>query len=205
MPVYSDMMDQLSGVQWTMEVKPGLVYTGVEAAAYGVNDENIGILEKNGKQFITIAYHHTNDTDNNTRKELFNLVFVANKNADLSSLLKFSGDITPALAITKGLEERSIGFSFTTKVPDEAFINQNQPNPFRGETVIQMSLKKPSMTQITIYDAKGSAVYSGVENLSSGNQSITIGSKHLGNQTGIFYCKIKNNEVSKVIKMLRIE
>lgn len=204
-PVYSDMMDQLSGVQWTMEVKPGLVYTGVEAAAYGVKDENIGILEKNGKQYITIAYHHNNDIDNNTRKELFNLVFVANKNADLSSLLKFSGDITPALAITKGLEEKSIGFSFTTKVPDEAFINQNQPNPFRGETVIQMSLKKPSMTQITIYDAKGSAVYSGVENLSSGNQSIIIGSKHLGNQTGIFYCKIKNNEVSKVIKMLRIE
>jgi hypothetical protein len=61
------------------------------------------------------------------------------------------------------------------------------------------------MTEISIFDAKGSAIYNGIENFSQGLQSMTIGEKQLGNQTGVFYCRIKNNEVNQVIKMLRIE
>jgi hypothetical protein len=203
-PVNSDMTDQLVGVQWTMEIKSGLVYTGIESAEFDISDEHVGIIEKDGKTYVTISYHHVKDI-NSVKKELFKLVFKANKDGALRSMLKFSGDITPALAVTKNLEEKKLAFEFRTKVPEEAFIAQNQPNPFRGETVIHLALKKASMTEISIFDAKGSAIYNGIENFSQGLQSMTIGEKQLGNQTGVFYCRIKNNEVNQVIKMLRIE
>lgn len=203
-PVYAGNAHMLAGAQWTMELKQGLTFNGIESGTLVATEENVAIIQKNGKQYVTLSSHQINEKSDQS-SEIFKLIFTATKNGTLSSMLSFTGDITSASVVTQDMEEKQAGFIFRTKVPEETYILQNQPNPFRGETTIQLSLKKQTMTEISIFDAKGSSIYHGFENLQTGIQTITVGDKQLGNQTGVFYCKIKTNEMSKVIKMLRIE
>ncbi|MBK8517905.1 MAG: HYR domain-containing protein [Saprospiraceae bacterium] len=205
-PVYAENMNGITGVQWTIEVLPGLTFSGYEAAKMELKDENMAVISKNGKQYLTLSYNSQKTESSEEETMLFNLIFTVDKSASLSHLLKFSGEITPALAITNEDQEENIVFAYRTKEIDQAeYIYQNQPNPFKNETQIQLGLKKVTTVNITIYDAKGSAIYSGNESLGAGKQIISINDKHLGNQFGVFYCRIKANNINQIVKMLRIE
>nr|MBP9055648.1 T9SS type A sorting domain-containing protein [Saprospiraceae bacterium] len=61
------------------------------------------------------------------------------------------------------------------------------------------------LTNISIYDAKGSAVYNQSVFMSAGLNSININQSHLGGRLGVFFVKIKDNDLNEVIKILRLE
>ena len=205
-PVYTDNLHEIAGFQWTIEMMPGLTFEGYESALLDIKNENIAVIERKGKKYLTMSFDHQKEIHKKDESPMFYLIFSSSKTSALNQLIKFSGEVTTALAVMKDEEERNVSFWFRTKENTDAeYIYQNQPNPFKNETMIHLGLKKATEVNITIFDAKGSSIYNGVENLAAGSQVISINEKHVGNHVGVFYCRIKANEVNQVIKMLRIE
>lgn len=92
-----------------------------------------------------------------------------------------------------------------TKTSPEVFqVFQNFPNPFNSKTRIRFNLKESSNVSIQVYDLVGRLVETIVEtNFNSGLHEIEWDASNLS--SGIYYIKLKNNEVTKFIKAVFIK
>jgi hypothetical protein len=204
-PIFAGKTEKLSGMQWTMEILPGMTFAGFEAGIVPIKDYNLAQIVKKGKTYITLSYDDPKALELKEGDLLFHLIFDVQKSANTKQLIRFGSDVTQALAFTPEGEEEGITFAFKVDQQETFYIRQNQPNPFHTETKIFVGLTKASAIDMTIFDAKGNRIYESKDNLPAGEHQLIINDKQLNNQTGIFFCKIKTGEISKVIKLLRIE
>ena len=80
-------------------------------------------------------------------------------------------------------------------------LNQNFPNPFNPETVIQFSILKSNFTSLTVYDAKGREVQSLLnQRLEAGNHEIKFSS--LGLASGIYFYRLVSGEFISTKSMI---
>ena len=93
---------------------------------------------------------------------------------------------------------------FEDLVPDEISISQNYPNPFNPSTSIDFYLPDASFTNINVYDIYGKNVESLVDGfMNSGNHQIIWSPSGLS--AGIYFINIKQNNLSKQIKMMYVK
>jgi hypothetical protein len=91
------------------------------------------------------------------------------------------------------------------KSESASYVMQNNPNPFKDETIFQFSLQEKSPVDISIYDTNGSMVFKSNDIYNAGNHTLRLTEKQLGNKYGVFFCKIKTKNLDQIIKILRIE
>ena len=124
----------------------------------------------------------------------------------LSNVLTLSNVVTPSYAYNADLTQSDLRLDFRSGTSEVAsYVSQNQPNPFKDETNVTIYKKAEGNTNISIYDAKGSAVYSQSVFMSAGLNNININQSQLGDRLGVFFVKIKDNDLNEVIKILRLE
>lgn len=89
--------------------------------------------------------------------ELFTLVLRAESNVMLSEVLGVSSAVTEAEAYGKDgtFRDVAIEFSGTAAAVAGFELYQNQPNPFKGETVIGFNLPEAAQATVTISDVTG--------------------------------------------------
>ena len=93
---------------------------------------------------------------------------------------------------------------FEDLVPDEISISQNYPNPYNPSTSIDFYLPDASFTNINVYDIYGKNVESLVDGfMNSGNHQIIWSPSGLS--AGIYFINIKQNNLSKQIKMMYVK
>lgn len=86
-------------------------------------------------------------------------------------------------------------------IPNEFTLYQNFPNPFNGQTKIKFDIKKDGFVNLSIYDISGkkiSEILNG--NYSEGTYEILLNLNFL--PSGIYFYKMKNEEISEVKKMI---
>jgi len=89
---------------------------------------------------VTTSWNKTNQTNHNSK--LFTLNCVATTSGQLSDILSISSDITAKEAYDETGEIMDIALQFNTNNAVLGFeLNQNAPNPFRGETVIGFTME----------------------------------------------------------------
>ena len=87
---------------------------------------------------------------------LFSLVFRATAEGQLSEMLGVSSRYTRAEAYNLNNDLMGVALNFSGTLVSEGFeLYQNQPNPFKGETLIGYNLPEAANVTLTIQDATG--------------------------------------------------
>jgi hypothetical protein len=196
----------ITGIQFTLSLANGAEYIGLESENLPIQSEHIAHYTQEGKTFINVSYPNNTGISLTKGQILFNIVLSNTKSTSILDLVKLSSNKLKPEMYNKDLETiaMSMKVSQNNKVQDQ-FIAQNTPNPFREETIIKYAQQNEGVVNITIYDAKGSAVYSQSNHQPTGEGQIMIQKNMLNDQYGVFFCKVKTQDATSVIKMLRIE
>ncbi len=121
-------------------------------------EDNFGFVHAAAGK-ITTSWHWPAEASSETATQalVFSLVLRANRDALLSEVLGVSSAITKAEAYGKDGSFRDIAIDFGPAGASVAGFElyQNQPNPFRGETLIGFQLPEPAEATITISDVTG--------------------------------------------------
>ena len=89
-------------------------------------------------------------------------------------------------------------------LPYEFCLFQNIPNPFNSQTKIIFDVKKSSFVNISIFDISGKKIVDLVnKNIKDGRYDIMLNLNYL--PSGIYFCKMGNNENFKAIKLILIK
>ncbi len=90
------------------------------------------------------------------------------------------------------------------QIPVAFSLLQNYPNPFNPSTVINFSLTKSGMTNLTIYDMLGREVAKLINgNMSAGEHSVTFNAVKL--PSGIYIYKLSQDQNSLIQKMILLK
>ena len=192
--------------QFTLEITNDVDYVGFEAVKLPLTVEQIAHVKKNGKSYITCAFHSSDALEIQDGDVLFNLLFQAKSDIQTSRILTMNDDITPGKVYTNDKGKKPLElFLNSQRKPETALVKQNIPNPFKEETTLEYILTNRAPVQFTIYDGAGQMVHKAQMEGNPGLNSIPIGQKELGNARGVLFVKIKSEELNEVVRMLRIE
>lgn len=82
-------------------------------------------------------------------------------------------------------------------------LEQNRPNPFQDETLINFSLPAAGLMNLSVWDLQGKLIYSYSSTLPAGAHQITLDAQALGNVKGVFYYTLQTVGGRETKKMLR--
>ncbi|WP_282780595.1 T9SS type A sorting domain-containing protein, partial [Phaeodactylibacter xiamenensis] len=138
--------------------------------------------------------------------ELFTLVLRANSDVMLSEVLGVSSAVTKAEAYGKDGSFQDVAIEFSTgTVAGAGFeLYQNQPNPFKGETVIGFNLPEAAQVTITISDVTGKVLKLYRQDGSKGYNHITVKSSELA-ATGVVSYTVETGDYTATKKMVIIK
>ena len=109
------------------------------------------------KGVITTSWSNNVATDLESDEILFTLRFTAKANAKLSEVLRISSQYTRSEAYNNnGLLNIGLNFNVNGKAQSAKFaLYQNQPNPFKNETVIGFNLPESGHAKMKFFDVTG--------------------------------------------------
>lgn len=90
------------------------------------------------------------------------------------------------------------------KSPSPFTVAQNTPNPFNPSTTISFTLTKAGKTTVEVSNAAGQKVDTLVSgNMDAGAHSVVWNASKVS--AGVYFCTVKNNNLSKTIKMTLVK
>ena len=205
-PVSIENPSKIVGMQWSFELSPDIQYHGIEADGLKLSSENFAEITQDGKRYITFSVDDIDGLKIEDNRPLFHIIVKSNTNEMVSNLIKISNKVTKSKMFGNDAKENDLSLRFKTATTDQAsFLSQNQPNPFKDETIIKIGQSAEGQVNILIFDAKGMEVSRQSLFLPVGEHNVVINQQKLGDKTGVFFVKIKSNDLNEVVKILRIE
>ena len=172
--------------------------------ALDISNDHVAWDKVDEGQFL-VSWNSINTVEVNKGDVLFELLFKGQKanvefDAELnnfpSELYTLNNNIVITQSIHYGHESKEDRFTFA--------VEQNIPNPFNDETVIQFTLEKSGPVVLTVTDQTGRIIHKEKGDYTSGNNSITLSQKALG-ATGLLYYQISTETQTVTKKMIAIQ
>jgi hypothetical protein len=189
---------RIEGYQATLTLSNGVELVDIVSGV--ATEDNFG-LSYLGEGMITTSWNgEASDA------ELFTLVLRANSDVMLSEVLGVSSAVTKAEAYGKDGSFQDVAIEFSTgTVAGAGFeLYQNQPNPFKGETVIGFNLPEAAQVTITISDVTGKVLKLYRQDGSKGYNHITVKSSELA-ATGVVSYTVETGDYTATKKMVIIK
>ncbi|MFT4533889.1 MAG: hypothetical protein ACJA1A_000067 [Saprospiraceae bacterium] len=191
------------GYQFTMELN-GLEFANVQNGAVVMTDANVGVLANN---LVTVSYNSGVAKSAGSAEAVFTATFVATKDGNIGNMIDVTSKVTGAEAyVGTSLEVRDVTIStrgdVSTVAATELF--QNEPNPFKGQTVVSFNLAEAAQATLTVFDVTGKVVTN--QNIAGvrGYNSVTLNANQLGT-SGVLYYTLESGEFTATKKMIIIE
>ncbi|MEN0048494.1 MAG: T9SS type A sorting domain-containing protein, partial [Bacteroidota bacterium] len=182
---------EIEGYQFTMNLE-GVELITIEEGL--LKNNHFGQFE----EVLTASWNRAaDDTDNEIA---FTLVLKATENSSLSEALQISSDKTQAVAYDQYGIAMNIGLSFTSNEFDLA---QNQPNPFQGQTIINIQLPHAQYGTLKVLDLTGKVLQLINRRFEQGQNQIVIDSHTL--PSGVLYYTLETAEFRATRKMVVLE
>ena len=136
---------------------------------------------------------------------LFSLTFKATTAGLLSDLVSVNSDLTTAEAYNTDGELMNVNIKFNSATTAAGFeLNQNTPNPFKGETVIGFNLPQAGTATLKVMDVQGKVLKSIKADYAKGYNQVSLNANELG-ATGVLYYQLESAENVATKKMIIIE
>ncbi len=134
--------------------------------------------------------------------DLLKLSFVTKSEGQLSDFVNLEEDMLGAEAYI-GSELQTFDLRLEARDETEFNLRQNNPNPFKNETVIEYNLPTQSSITLSLYDVNGVVKQVVKTQGNTGYNSITLYSENL--IPGVYYYKLESEEHTATKSMLVIK
>jgi hypothetical protein len=198
--VRSSDFASIEGYQFTMTTK-GLEFAGIESGMINMSDENVGVFA----DMITASWHKVGGVSATSNDVLFTLHFNVVTPGRLSDMINLNSKETQAEAYNTSDEIKDLKLSFRGLESGAEFaLYQNEPNPFKGNTLIGYDVPEAGAVTLTVFDVTGKVLVVKNANAVKGYNTITVSSKELP-AVGVMYYRLDANNYSATKKMVIIE
>jgi hypothetical protein len=199
----------VEGFQFTLNYnKDLLVFNQVNTGELNnISDGNFG-LHKLNEGVITASWNADSDAQSlDNGKVLFSFSFTAMEDGQLSDLISLNSRFTKAEAYdNRGLLDLSLQFvDESGAIATEDFeLYQNQPNPFKDETVVGFYLPESGKATFKVFDISGRVIKLVEGDYSKGYNEISINRSEL-QSSGVLYYQLESAEHIASKKMVLID
>ncbi|MCB0636888.1 MAG: T9SS type A sorting domain-containing protein, partial [Lewinella sp.] len=202
----ADGIANVAGYQGTLSFDNSALEL-VDIISGAAREENFGMRYVN-EGLITTSWNQLPTSDFALpTSEMFRLVFRARTDAQLSSLLSVSSGITKAEAYNREGQymDVAIGFNglFAQSSANNFELYQNQPNPFRDETVIGFYLPEAAEATLAISDVSGKVIRLIRLDAVKGYNSVSLRREEL--PAGVLQYTLKTDDYTDTKKMIITE
>jgi hypothetical protein len=190
----------IEGYQFTLQTQ-GLEFKGVDAGAVEMTDENMGVFGN----VLTASWHKVGGVDVTSNDVLFTIRFQATAGGQLSQMIDMNSTATVAEAYNTSEEIKDLKLSFRgLDQASEFALYQNEPNPFKGNTVIGYDMPTSGNVTLTVFDVTGKVLVVKEAAAVKGYNTIAVSAKELP-AVGVLYYRLDANEYTATKKMIIIE
>jgi hypothetical protein len=190
----------IEGYQFTMKAE-GLEFRGVTAGLVSMSDENMGVFGST----LTASWHKVGGVSATASDVLFTLSFQATAAGQLSEMININSKVTDAEAYNTSSDIKDLKLTFRgSEAGAEFALYQNEPNPFKGSTLIGYDLPVAGNVVLTVFDVTGKVLVVKEQESVKGYNTISVSSKELPS-VGIMYYRLDANEYTATKKMIIIE
>ena len=174
-----------------------------ELANLDANNFGMSLLEEG---VITTSWNASQVTSLADDATVFSLTFTAKSNATLSNVLSVNSRWTVAEGYDSNADKLNIGLTFNNGnvVSGDFDLYQNQPNPFKAETVIGFNLPESAAATLTIYDVSGKVLKLVRGEFGQGYNEVIINRSELSG-AGVLYYQLDTDTHSATKKMILID
>jgi subtilisin-like proprotein convertase family protein len=199
-PVTSSNYKDLFGYQFTMKVN-GLELIDVQSVDLGMSVENMAVLDE---ETITVSYASGTAEE---AEHLFTLVMRATSSGSLLDMLRINSEVTSAESYVMNKEDIEVGS--ISLVDNRSTVNyalyQNEPNPFKDQTVIGWDMAEAGEATLSIYDVQGKVIYQLTGEYSKGEHMINLNRSDLPGTSGVLYYQLECEGFTATKKMILID
>ncbi len=193
------------GFQFTLAYE-GMEFVSMSSGVLEMTEANFG-LNRTSEGVITVSYDAVKGSSANAEEVLFTLNFVAEEGISVSEVVNITSSHTAAEAyLGANLEVSDVKVEFRNgEELSEATtyaLYQNEPNPFRGSTVISFTLPAAANATLKVYDVTGKVLYSTTAGYAKGLNSVNV--ENIG-QSGVLYYQLSSDDFTATKKMIVIE
>ncbi len=190
----------IEGFQYTLQTQ-GLEFRGVEAGLVSMSDENLGVFGST----ITASWHKVGGVSATSSDVLYTLRFQATAPGRLSDMVTLNSKETQAEAYNTQDDIKDLKLSFRGAEHGAEFaLYQNEPNPFKDNTVIGYDLPQAGPVTLTIFDVTGKVLMVKDQESVKGYNTIAVSRKDMPS-VGVLYYRLDANEYTATKKMVIIE
>ena len=208
----SENFVDLKGFQFTIDYNPLAIepaFTNeLSSVLPNFNEQNIGFTQlENG--LLSVSWNDVNPTTLANQATVFTLTFRAKKNVRLSNVLDFNDALINAESYSAELTTQKLvleyeGSLVETDTNTEFALLQNQPNPFRQQTVIPFILPEAGNARIKITDINGRMIAEHEAFYEAGYQEFILEKSDL-NAGGVLFYHLQSGAFEATRKMVLIE
>ncbi len=193
----------VSGFQFTLDFDADLLelidYQHSELTKMTAN--NFGFA-KSDEGKITVSWNEMQAISMVDDATLFSLKFTAIEQVKLSEVLAINSSITANEVYQAGLRKEAVlDFGKTNAGEKEFVLLQNQPNPFRQQTMIGFQLAEAAEATLTIFDVAGRIVWSQSKSYESGMHQVMMNKSDFG-APGVYYYQLSTGKHLASRKMI---
>ncbi|MEM8526226.1 MAG: T9SS type A sorting domain-containing protein [Bacteroidota bacterium] len=181
-------LDEIAGYQFTMNLAGLEVVKVLEGEA---TDANFGIFDN----AITASWN-----DEAASNVAFTLLVRATENVTLSDAMTLTSGITASEAYNNAGEAQALALNFNKA---GYALGQNNPNPFKGETNILVTLPSAQKASIRVHDVTGKVLKVITQDFDKGTTAIKLNSKNL--QAGVLYYTLEADNFTVTKKMVILD
>ncbi|MBK9984537.1 MAG: HYR domain-containing protein [Saprospiraceae bacterium] len=190
----------IEGYQFTLQTQ-GLEFRGVESGIINMSDDNMGVFGST----LTASWNKAGGVSAKASDVLFTLKFQATAPGKLSTMMALNSKETQAEAYNTQDDIKGLKLTFRGAEHGAEFaLYQNEPNPFKGNTVIGYDMPTSGKVTLTLFDVTGKVLFVKDQESVKGYNTISVSSKSIPS-VGVLYYRLDANEYTATKKMVIIE
>ena len=192
------------GYQFTLNFASGVEIVDVNKGAV---DANFG-LTLSGEGVLTTNWAVTEAASVADDAVVFSVRLKASSSVKLSDAINVNSRYTVAEAYNENLELMNVGLTFKGEsgvvASNDFALYQNQPNPFKEETLIGFNLPEAGSATISIYDVSGKMLRVIEGDYAKGYNQVSVTRSELA-ASGVLYYQLDTDNDSATKKMIIVE
>ncbi|HOY12570.1 MAG TPA: T9SS type A sorting domain-containing protein, partial [Saprospiraceae bacterium] len=174
-----------------------------EGRGIEIGDDNYATPMSN---VMTMSWSSANAKSVSEGSTVMTMRFKATQDGKLSQMMELSNQVLRSEAyVGSDMEVSKVTLELRNAHPTVFHLSQNEPNPWRGETVISYELPKAGKVTLTVLDITGKMVAQKTVDGAAGKNTIGLTKAELGGAAGVMIYRLESGSLSLQKRMIVIE